>query len=309
MPLSHENTHKTALSLFGGFLSHFTLNPIIETPPTRPLLRYHGGKWKLAPWINSQFPPHRVYVEPFGGAASVLLHKPRAYAEVYNDLDGEIVNLFMVARDHGEDLLQRIELTPYSRAEFDVSFKATADPIERARRTLVRSHMGFGGNLTRPNRDQTPQRTGWRTYTQKNRRSIPAGDWRGWPDAFPAIIDRLRGVIIENKPAQTVMATHDAADALHYVDPPYVHSTRGFDCGGSVRGYRHEMTDEQHRELAAFLHTLAGAVIVSGYACELYEEIFAGWERIEKRAMADGARERTEVLWLRNVNHGLFQTP
>lgn len=273
----------------------------------RPILRYHGGKFRLAAWIETFFPPHRVYVEPFGGGASVLLNKDRSYAEVYNDLDGEIVNLFRVARDYGEELLQKIELTPFSRDEFDLSFKPSADPIEQARRTLVRSHMGFGGNLTRPNRDQSPQRTGWRTYTKKNRRSIPAGDWRSWPYSFPQIIDRLRGGLIENKPAVEVMAKHDAPDALHYVDPPYVHSTRGFDSGGSVRGYRYEMTDEQHRELAAFLRTLKGAVIVSGYACDLYDrELFSDWARVEKETVADGARERTEVLWMRNCDHGLF---
>ena len=62
-------------------------------------LRYHGGKYRLAPWIIDFFPAHECYVEPFGGAAGVLLQKPRSYAEVYNDLDGQVVNFFRVIRD------------------------------------------------------------------------------------------------------------------------------------------------------------------------------------------------------------------
>ena len=75
----------------------------------RPMVRWHGGKWVLAPWIISHFPPHQIYTEAFGGAASVLLKKPRCYAEIYNDLDGEIVNLFRVARERGKDLVALLE--------------------------------------------------------------------------------------------------------------------------------------------------------------------------------------------------------
>ncbi|MFG8489773.1 DNA adenine methylase, partial [Pseudomonas aeruginosa] len=98
----------------------------------RPILRYHGGKWKLAPWIIQHLAPHHTYVEPFGGAASVLLRKARSYAEIYNDLDGDVVNLFRVARDHGEELRQALALTPFAREEFEASYVETTDPLERA---------------------------------------------------------------------------------------------------------------------------------------------------------------------------------
>jgi len=270
--------------------------------PTRPVLRYHGGKWRLAPWIIGFFPDHRAYVEPFGGAGSVLMRKPRSYAEVYNDLDGEIVNLFRVLRDNGDELVRMIELTPFSREDFYESFLPTLDKIEAARRTVIRSFMGFGGNLTRPNRDQTPQRTGFRTYSKKNRGSIPAGDWRNYPEAMAALIDRLRGVVIEHRDATKVIQEHDGDDVLHYVDPPYVHSTRGFDAGGTHRAYRHELTDDEHAALAGVQHAGKGMVIVSGYACDLYDrELYATWARFERPHMADGGRPRLEVLWLNDA--------
>lgn len=267
--------------------------------PTRPVLRYHGGKWKLADWLLSFFPPHRVYVEPFAGGGSILLRKPRAYAEIYNDLDDEIVSLFRTVRDRGSALLRALQLTPYSRTEFHLSFKLSRNALEQARRTVVRSYMGFGGNLTRQNRDLTPQRTGFRTYSKKNRRSIPAGDWHTYPQHLQLIIERLQGVIIENRDASAVIREHDGPATLHYVDPPYVHSTRGFDAGSTHRGYRHELTDDQHRELAGVLRSVKGMVVLSGYPCALYdEELYSDWTRFEKTHLADGARKRTEVVWL-----------
>ena len=83
---------------------------------TRPIVRYHGGKFLLANWIISHFPPHRVYVEPFGGGGSVLLRKPRSYAEVYNDMDGEIVNVFRMVRDRGDELLRVLVAGGYGAA-------------------------------------------------------------------------------------------------------------------------------------------------------------------------------------------------
>ena len=256
-----------------------------ELPVTRPICRYHGGKWKLADWIISNLPIHKVYVEPFGGAASVLLKKPRSYAEVYNDLDGEIVNLFKVARDKGEQLAQLVELTPFSRVEFAGSYEPTTDLLEQARRTLVRSYMGFGSAAA------SKKATGFRANSNRSG-TTPSHDWANYPDALRLTIQRLRGVVIENKDAQNIMAQHDSKDTLFYVDPPYVAASR--DDGSD---YLHEMNDEQHKLLSVFLHGLQGMVVLSGYESDLYDGAFSGWKRVERASFADGARPRLEVLW------------
>ena len=267
--------------------------------PNRPILRYHGGKWLLAPWIISQFPAHRLYCEPFGGAASVLLRKARAFTEVYNDLDGEIVQLFRVARDRGPELVRALGLTPFAREEFEGAYEPTDDPVEASRRTIIRAFMGFGADGV-----HSSHRTGFRGRSERSG-TTPAHDWANFPEALRATVERLRGVVVEHRPATEVIATYDRPDALFYVDPPYVHSTRRR--VDAARGYRHEMTDEDHRALAAQLGGVSGQVVLSGYQCPLYDELYAGWERVEKTGpFCDGARKRTEVLWMRNVSRGLF---
>jgi DNA adenine methylase len=261
---------------------------ILHGEPKRPVLRYHGGKWKLAPWIISHFPPHRIYTEAFGGGASVLLRKSRAYGEIYNDLDGEVVTLFRVLRESGDELVRRLRLTPFARAEFDLSYERSADPVEQARRTVVRSFMGFGSDSA------SGIKSGFRANSNRSG-TTPAHDWASYPDKLAAAIDRLRGVVIENRDATTLIPAHDAPDTLHYVDPPYPHATRTV----AGKGYRHEMTDDDHRALAEVLHRVEGMVVLSGYPCDLYDvELYPDWHRVTRAAHADGARKRTEVLWL-----------
>ena len=259
--------------------------------PGRPILRYHGGKWRLAPWIIRHLPPHRIYVEPYGGAGSVLLRKYRSFSEIYNDLDGEIVNLFKAVRDNGDELKRLLALTPFSRNEYLGSFDASADPSEQARRTMVRSYMGFGSNsLCRD------VKSGFRSNSRR-RHTTPAHDWTGLPAALDAIIARFQGVVIENRDALEVMERHDGPDTLHYLDPPYVHSTRALTMHGN-HGYTLEMTDAQHIEMARFVRGLKGAVVISGYRCDLYDSLFDDWERVDRDALADGAAPRVESLWI-----------
>jgi DNA adenine methylase len=271
------------------------------TPPTRPVLRWHGGKWKLAPWILSHFPRHRIYVEPFGGAAGVLLRKARSYAEIYNDLDDWVVNLFRVLRDDATAarLTELLRLTPFARGEFEIARElgeAAGDPVELARRLIIRSFMGFGSNA------HNGRSTGFRANSSRTG-TTPAEDWKNYPDTLPALIDRLRGVIIEHRDAIAVMAAHDGAETLHYVDPPYVPATRSpankYD--QKYRMYRHELDDAGHARLIDELRRLEGCVALSGYACPLYDERLSDWRRVETTSYADGARPRTEVLWLNPV--------
>lgn len=259
--------------------------------PTRPILRYHGGKWLLAEWIISHFPPHRIYTEAFGGAGSVLLRKPRSYAEILNDIDGEVVNLFRVLRDPdtAAALTRALVLTPYARAEFDLSYVPTTEPIEQARRTVCRAFMGYGTTLT----GTWP--TGFRNDSKKTG-STPAHDWTTYPPQVARFCQRLQGVVIDNEPAITVLKRHDSPQTLHYVDPPYPHSERGRWAG---KAYHHEMTDDDHRELATVLHQLSGFVVISGYSCALYdEELFPDWRKVQRSTHADGANDRVECLWI-----------
>jgi DNA adenine methylase len=282
--------------------------------PTRPVLRWHGGKWKLAPWIIGHFPPHRVYVEPFGGAASVLLRKPRAYAEVYNDLDDEVVTLFRVLQDpvKAARLIELLKLTPFARCEFELSGEVAEDPIERSRRLVIRAFMGFGSNahssstvaLKNGFRSHTRgvavgRQTGFRSNSNRSG-TTPAQDWLNYPDCLARVVDRWRGVIIEHRPAERVIAQHDGPDTLHYVDPPYLPETRSpankYDL--KYRMYRHELDGGGHAALLEQLLAVSGMVALSGYPSARYDDVLTGWRRIETRAHADGARERTEVLWL-----------
>lgn len=267
--------------------------------PTRPAIRWMGGKWKLAPWIIGNFPTHQTYVEPYGGGASVLLRKARCYGEVYNDLDVAVVNLFRVLRDpeSAKRLIELLGLTPFARDEFYASYEETSDPVEWARRFVVRSYQGYGSNAcTRPS-------TGFRSKAVRQRVS-PAVDWRALPAKLHAVVDRLRGVVIENRDAKAVMEQYDRPEALHYVDPPYVHETRrqGNPYSIGYDGYAHELSDDDHRELLAFLKTLQGVVVLSGYSHPIYDDALQGWVCIKKETHADGARKRTEVLWINRID-------
>ena len=266
---------------------------------TRPALRYHGAKFRLASWILQFFPPHRIYTEAFGGAAGVLLQKPASYAEIYNDLDSDVCNFFRVLRDPSArlQLMQACQLTPYAREEFEEAFEATENDIERARRLAIRAQMGFGSA------GATKGITGLRIDT-KRKHGTAQQDWVSYPAAIAAAGQRFAGVLIENRPALEVLQQHDDPDALHFVDPPYMHSTRVMrvrTAGKATGAYRHELSDEEHEELLEVLDGLKGMVVLSGYASEAYDLHLAHWRRFTTEARISAGRGtavRMEVVWI-----------
>jgi DNA adenine methylase len=267
------------------------LRPIGDAPPARAALRYYGGKARLAPWIVAHLPPHVCYVEPFGGAASVLLRKPPAPYEVYNDLDGEVVGFFRVLRERPDDLLRAIALTPFARAEVDAACAPAppdADEVERARRVYVRAWQGRHGLPARG-------RMGWRFERAATRSRTTVDDWRDAAHLVP-LVARLRRVQLECDDALRVIARFDGPDTLHYIDPPYPASTR---CARWARhAYVHELSEIGHRRLADVLHSLRGMAVVSGYPCPLYRELYGDWAAVSRAARTHGAGTATEVLWL-----------
>lgn len=261
-----------------------------DAPPKRAFLKYLGGKWAIAPWVIAHLPPHRVYVEPFGGGAGVLLRKPRSRIEVYNDLDEEIVGMFRVVQhpQHCQQLMRVLNRTPYSRREFELAFTHSDDPIVRAQRAIVRAYQGFHhGSMFDPKK---------RTFANAKHRgkpSSPASSWANYPRSLVSISRRLHGVIIECQPAAKVISAQDEPDTLFFVDPPYLPSTR------TAVGYRHEMSEADHRALLDQLLNVRGMVVIAGYPSELYDSTLRGWQRVERPHHAAGSKRlRTEVLWI-----------
>ncbi|MBD3261574.1 MAG: DNA adenine methylase [Candidatus Altiarchaeales archaeon] len=262
----------------------------MDIAPHRPAIRYYGGKWKLASWIISHFPDHENYIEPCGGAASVLLQKPRSPLEVYNDLDGNVVNFFQVLRSNTDELIRQIRLTPWSRKEHEIARHPHVDPIESARRFFVSSWMTISSIPHDPT-------SGWRSnsffgqcYNLAVHNYFELID----SDHLWRVANRFRKIQIENKPAYYVIHRYDNPKALIYFDPPYPLSTR------TGQHYLVETDDQFHVDRATQLRQAKSYVVISGYACPLYKELYEdhGWYRVDKEAQTNSGGKRTESLWL-----------
>lgn len=254
------------------------------------ILKYPGGKWRIAEWIISYFPEHKVYCEPFFGSGACFFNKQPAYIETINDMNGDIVNLFRVCRDYPEELAEKINLTPFSRDEFISCAEPSENPIEQARRTLVRYHQSFGTSNSSKNSWRNVQ-----TYGGPRCATM----WNCLPEIIIKCCERLKEAQIENTDALTLIERYDSEDTLIYLDPPYIQSLR------KKNMYACEMTDEQHVEMLRLIKNSKSKIILSGYDNKLYNSELSEWTTAEKNTIAQMGLPRIEKLWM-NFETNLF---
>lgn len=258
----------------------------------KAIFRYPGSKWSLAQWIISFFPEGYekiVYLEPFLGSGAVFFNKRPGTVETINDLNGDVVNLFRVLRDRPEDLKRVLDLTPYSREEYDLSFDPCEDPLEQARRFIVRTTQAIGARLN--------EKSGWRNHKQMKIGGT-ACKWGGITDTIDIAAKRLRGsttnlVQMERMDALRLIERYDSTDVLMYLDPPYVRSSRK-----SGRLYTHEMDDSDQIKMLDLICRSRAKIVLSGYPSELYDTYLSGWRSFSAVSQTTSGEKATEMLWL-----------
>lgn len=270
--------------------------PVIKRRGSKKIaFGWYGGKFSHLDWLLPLLPEAHHYVEPFAGSGAVLINRPPAAVETYNDIDGDVVHFFRVLRDRPDELIRAISLTPFSREEFYEAVSPVSsevDPLERARLFYVRARQARTGLA------QTASLGRWANCKEASRRGMSGvvSRWLGGVEGLEDIAERLLRVQIENRPANDILLTYDSESTLFYCDPPYLHATRG-----DSKAYGFEMDLEEHRSFAEVANRLVGKVAVSGYDHEVMSELFptGKWTKTtgETRTIHSTKATRTEVLW------------
>lgn len=262
------------------------------TAKLRSLLKWHGGKYYMTPHILRRFRPHRLYIEPFAGGINVLLNKPRSPVEVVADLDADLVRFWRTVRDRPDRLASDLKLVGYDRLNFEGAAGVVGhdDDVIHAVGFLVRNRMSIGG------------RGDAYSWSDRLRGGQPenVNAWQTIRAELPRVAARLQGVTVMRRDALELLAEfRHYRDALFYLDPPYLASTRT-----APDVYAHEMTEAQHVELLGLACKARCQVVISGYPSELYDYMLAGWETFDRDIANHSAngktkQRRTERLWIK----------
>ena len=241
----------------------------VETTGLVSPIYWVGGKNRIANWIISHFPPHVCYAEPFGGAAAVLLHKPLAKSEVYNDINKFVCEFFQCLRDNPRELLSNLAFMPHSRELYNILRAEFKNGDVHPDNMVLRSACWY--------------------YVQHNSFSGQWGaDWAHRKTKAPArmmgrlleVAIRLKNVYIENKDFRYIFKTYDSEETLFYVDPPYLEREYYY------KAQAEKFTLEDHKDLAEILQNIRGKACVSYYPHPFIDKAYKGWRRVAKQVVA-----------------------
>lgn len=265
----------------------------LATPRVPQPLKYHGGKYYMAPQIVALMPPHVHYVEPYAGGLAVMLAKDCVgVSEVVNDIDGDLMNFWNVLKEATASVAMRtrLEFTAFSETEWNYACQdLPRDQVMRAWAFFVKCRQSLAGRME-----------DFATLTKNRIRggmNEQVSAWLGAIDGLPLVHARLQRVAIRNKPALEVIEEEDSPNTLFYLDPPYREETRS-----APKVYRYEMSVRDHYELLLALLSVQGKVMISGYRSQLYEDMLLGWELhtfdVPNNAASGNKKQRKEeCLW------------
>lgn len=213
-----------------------------------------GGKKLLRKEILKRFPeelPTR-YIEVFGGAGWVLFYKDvnTKQLEVFNDLNGDLINLYRCIKYHVEEVEKECSMLLNSREVF-LDFKSQLNErgltdIQRAARYLYLIKISYGADK--------------KTYGTNSKNLYYA------VDMLKDISKRLQKVVIENKCYDDLIKVYDRTGALFYLDPPYFKTEKY---------YGELFSKEDHLKLKEILSNIKGKFILSYNDCEFIRNLYA----------------------------------
>lgn len=251
----------------------------------KPFLNYYGSKSNMTGTIIDHFPfDYDIYVEGFGGGASVLFEKPPKGMEVYNDIEENVWSVFRVIQDKElfNRFVERVTLTPYSRevhGEAKNKLKEDLSLEDRAYYYFISNRMSFNG-------------TGGFSVCDVARRNMikSVSDYLSKVDELPEYHNRLSRVLIEHLDIFDLMEKYNRENVFMYLDPPYVHDTRK-----SNQGYIHEFSDEQHEKFVEVCNNFKGKLLISGYDHPMYDKL-KGFQKFHFKS-PNAHSVATETLW------------
>lgn len=231
------------------------------THKARPIVPWIGGKRRLAKHLLPLFPDHKCYVEPFCGAAAIFMMKEPSKAEVINDINGDLVNLYRVVKHHLEELYKQFKWLLVSRENFELLQQTPPEvltDIQRAARFLYLQKLAFGGKVDK-------QTFGTATLARPRFNLLTIEQ-----DLADAHL-RLSQTTIEHLPWLECSQRYDREHTLFYLDPPYWDTV----------GYGVEFDWEQYEAIRDFMRRAKGQVVLSINDHPDIMELFSEFRRVE----------------------------